>query len=240
MIDSEQDYEEFHRLCKIPHKIPLDLLFEALTHPSYKNVDNESLDFERLETVGDAVLDLIVVTWLYENGAENPLQLTNARSLVVENKMLTHLGKELKINDFLRTAPSYEIQSTDLADAVEALIGAFFLAHGFEKSFIWLVTILKSPLKDALEEIRHIPLKWGFSEQNPVNLLQEFFQKRHLSVPIPKLVKIEGKDHKKTFTIEYEVIYKGLKYISQGTGRKKKTAKKAAAEDLCIQLGILA
>jgi ribonuclease-3 len=239
MIDSKQEYEEFHKVCEIPHKIPLDLLLEALTHPSYKNVDKEALDFERLETVGDAVLDLIVVTWLYENGAENPLQLTNARSLVVENKMLSNLGKKLKLNDFLRTAPFYEIQPNDLADAVEALIGAYFLAHGFKKSYTWLVTIFKRFLKDALEEIRHMPLKWGLGEQNPVNLLQEFFQKRHLSVPVPKLVKIEGKDHKKTFTIEYEIIYKGLKYTSQGTDRKKKSAKKAAAEDLCIQLGII-
>ncbi|MFX0150897.1 MAG: ribonuclease III family protein, partial [Candidatus Hodarchaeota archaeon] len=215
------------------------LFLEAFTHPTYKNIVKESVDFEKLETVGDAVLDLVVITWLYKNGADNPLQLTIARALTVENKILTILGKELKLYNYLRTAPGYEIQPKDLADTVEALAGAYYISHGFKRCYNWLITILEDFLMKTLEEVKQRPLKWGQSEQNPINLLQEFFQQQHLSIPSPKQVKVEGKDHKKIFTMEYEVTYKGLIYKSQGTGKRKKSATKAAAMNLCRQLGII-
>lgn len=239
MEDFNWNYEHFHKCNKIPHLIPSNLLLEAFTHPSYKNIDKKSLDFEKLETIGDAVLDLAVITWFYENGAENPLQLTSARSLTVENKMLAILGKELKLHNFLRTAPDYEIQLKDLADTVEALTGAYYISHGFKKCYNWLIIILEDFLIKTLEEVKQRPLKWGQGEHNPINLIQEFFQQQHLSIPSPKLVKAEGKDHKKIFTIEYEVTYKGLTYKSQGTGKRKKSATKAAAMNLCKQLGII-
>ncbi|MFX0174062.1 MAG: ribonuclease III family protein [Candidatus Hodarchaeota archaeon] len=239
MVDFSQIYEKFHKLNKIPYLIPTNLFLQAFTHPTYKNIDKKSLDFEKLETIGDAVLDLVVITWLYENGAECPLQLTNARSLTVDNKNLSILGKEMKLHNFLRTAPSYEIQAKDLANAVEALIGAYYIAYGFKKCNDWVITILKDFLQNALEEVRRRPLRWGQGEQNPINLLQEFFQQQHLSIPSPKQIKVEGKDHKKIFTIEYEVSYKGLTYKSQGRGKRKKSATKAAAMNLCKQLGII-
>ena len=72
-----------------------------------------------------------------------------------------------------------------------------------------------------------------------VNQLQEFFQKRHLKVPTPEIILVEGRDHEKTFTIQYDVIFKGIRHVGMGSGKQKKSAKKEAARNLCIKLGIL-
>lgn len=231
--------QSFLERCQIQETISQELLLEALTHPSYKNFDPDSKDFNNLETIGDAVLDLVVVKWLYENGAINPQQLTNARSNAVQNKELSKIGKDLRIQEVLRVGEHYIIQSKDIADTLEAFIGAVFMSLGFSMCYTWLISLLKDYLEIALQNELESPNKEGRAEQNPVNQLQEFFQKRHLKIPPPELVLVEGEDHEKTFTVQYDIIFKGIRYLGMGTGKQKKIAKKEAARNLCIKLGII-
>ena len=94
-------------------QLPLPLLIEALTHPSYKSVDPNASDNQRLETLGDSVIDLLVLDWLYNKKVLTEGTLTKKRAEIVQNTTLAKVGKDLQIDPILRCAPAYIIQEKD-------------------------------------------------------------------------------------------------------------------------------
>ena len=225
---------------KINHQwnlqLPIPLLLEALTHSSYKSVKPEVNDNQRLEILGDAVLDLIVIDWLLKQEVRDEGILTKSRAEIVQNTMLSKIGQKISIITSLRCAPEYQIQEKDLADAVEAIFGALYLERGLEPCQSLLVRLLKEDLmRVIIQEIGQIP-KWGRNELNPKNLVQEFFQKRQLPSPEYKLLKKEGNEHNPTYWYSCQGKYKKQVILGKGQGKTKKKAQKNAAQDLYQQV----
>ncbi len=223
-------YEKFNSQWKL--ELSISILIEALTHPSYKSIDPKRSDNQRLETLGDAVLDLLVIEWLYRHQAKDEGILTKSRAEIVQNEMLTRIGIKLQIHNLLLCAPGYKIGEKDFADAVEAIFGAKYLEGGLNSCQTIFRILFEKKLKEILGDEEKGIQKWGRNEYNPKNILNEFFQKRNLSIPVYKLQRREGDDHNPIYWFSCEGIYQKEKIIGTGSGKNKKEAQKNAATDL--------
>ncbi len=217
-------------------QLPLPLLIEALTHPSYKAMDPTVRDNQRLETLGDSVIDLLVIEWLYHQNVETEGILTKKRASVVQNKTLTQVGTYLQIETVLRCAQAYQIQEKDLADSVEAIFGAIYLANGLEACRTLLMQLFEKHLKKVLVTEIDEANNNQINENNPKNLVQEFFHKKNSPNPIYQLLKVEGLDHKPQYWFSCKGTYQNQTFEGNGQGRTKKEAQKNAAYDLYRQL----
>ena len=216
-------------------QLPLAVLIEALTHPSYKSVDPTVRDNQRLETIGDSVIDLLVLDWLYHKDVMTEGMLTKKRAEIVQNTTLAKIGKDLQIESVLRCAPAYIIQERDIADTIEAIFGAVFVVNGLSSCQLLLLQLFEDLLEkilvnDEMESIR------GQNENNPKNQVQEFFQKLHLPGPIYHLLKREGTDHNPQYWYSCEGTYQDEVVKGKGFGSSKKEAQKNAAHDLFEKL----
>ncbi|MFW9991414.1 MAG: ribonuclease III domain-containing protein [Candidatus Odinarchaeota archaeon] len=220
-------------------EIATDLLDEALTHPSYRTLEGKMPDNQRLEVIGDAVLDLLVINWFYDRLEGNEGILTQARARVVNNNTLATIGRQLiPVSGLLRTAPSYEIHDKDVAAAVESLFGACFKSSGLETCQKLLNRLLLVQLETVLEEEKEMFRSNIAVMKSPVNILQEYFQRQHLLVPSSKIEIIGGPDHARVFRAIYTTILEGKVITGTGTGKTKKKAREEAAKDLCHHLGL--
>ncbi len=217
-------------------QLPIPLLIEALTHRSFKSVSPDANDNQQLEILGDAVLDLLVIDWFYNQKVKDEGILTKSRAEIVQNAMLSKIGQQLGISSVLRCAPAYQIQGKDLADAVEALFGAKYVTSGLESCQSLLLVLFKDDLQKVLTQETKKDPRWGRNEHNPKNLVQEFFQKRQLPSPEYKLHKKEGDEHKLTYWYACQGTYKNQVLIGKGQGKTKKKAQKRAAQNLYQQL----
>ena len=200
------------------------LLAEALTHPSLGHeTQRYHFDYQRLEFLGDAVLQLVITEHLFRNfRVEAEGQLTKLRSrLVSRDALKTHaaaldLGRYILMGRGEETSGGRERMST-LADTFEALIGALYLDGGLEvaKSFILAQT------RGDLEKLAEEPV-----DINPKGDLQELLQGISPRSPIYELVSQSGPEHEKTFVSQ--VVWEGI-VLGQGSGRSKKQAETAAA-----------
>ena len=200
------------------------LLAEALTHPSLGHeTQRYHFDYQRLEFLGDAVLQLVITEYLFRNfRVEAEGQLTKLRSrLVSRDALKTHaaaldLGRYILMGRGEETSGGRERTST-LADTFEALIGALYLDGGLEvaKNFILAQT------RGDLEKLAKEPV-----DINPKGDLQEFLQSISPRSPIYELVSQSGPEHEKTFISQ--VVWEGI-VLGQGSGRSKKQAETAAA-----------
>jgi len=200
------------------------LLAEALTHPSLGHeTQRYHFDYQRLEFLGDAVLQLVITEHLFRNfRVEAEGQLTKLRSrLVSRDALKTHaaaldLGRYILMGRGEETSGGRERTST-LADTFEALIGALYLDGGIEvaKNFILAQT------RGDLEKLAEEPV-----DINPKGDLQEFLQSISPRSPIYELVSQSGPEHEKTFISQ--VVWEGI-VLGQGSGRSKKQAETAAA-----------
>jgi ribonuclease-3 len=200
------------------------LLAEALTHPSVGHeAQNYHFDYQRLEFLGDAVLQLIITEHLFCNfRIEAEGKLTKLRSrLVSRDALKTHasaldLGRYILMGRGEEASGGRERTST-LADAFEALIGALYLDGGLEvaKNFILAQT------RDDLEKLAEEPV-----DINPKGDLQELLQSISPRSPVYELVSQSGPEHEKTFVSQ--VIWEDI-VLGQGSGRSKKQAEIAAA-----------
>jgi ribonuclease III len=200
------------------------LLAEALTHPSLGHeTQRYHFDYQRLEFLGDAVLQLVITEHLFRNfRVEAEGQLTKLRSrLVSRDALKTHaaaldLGRYILMGRGEETSGGRERTST-LADTFEALIGALYLDGGIEvaKNFILAQT------RGDLEKLAEEPV-----DINPKGHLQEFLQSISPRSPIYELVSQSGPEHEKTFISQ--VVWEGI-VLGQGSGRSKKQAETAAA-----------
>ena len=178
----------------------------------------EPKDYERLEFLGDAVLDLLTSEWLFLETTEEEGIMSQLRSLIVKDETLTEVGKELGIDKHLRTYSRYQVVETDLEDVVEAIIGAVYLDAGLNQAgkFInrWIIT---PSLEDGSYRI----------DKNYKGQLLELTHAKKLPPPIYNVIKEEGEEHNKTFTIEVIIDNKNC---GTGQGRSKKDAEQLAAE----------
>jgi ribonuclease-3 len=204
----------------------MSYLITALTHRSYLNEHKRSADEhnERLEFLGDAVLELIVTEYLYTNFSEPEGILTAWRSALVRTESLAEASKLLGVWDIIRMSrgerrsDSLRAKQQILANTFEALLGALYLEAGFEacKKFVQENVIV------TLEEI----LKSG-SWRDPKSYLQELTQLIDNETPVYKLKEEVGPDHDKLFKVAVVV---GNEIKAEGQGASKQLAQQEAAK----------
>ena len=202
------------------------MLEQAFTHLSYLN-ENPGFDGpsnERLEFLGDSVLNFIVTEKLYKEFPKlTEGDLTGIRSSLVCRDTLAGLASSLKLGNWLLLGRGEEAnggrtKTSNLANTMEALIGALYLDHGLAKARRFVL----NQLKPELDKI-----KAGKTAQNYKALVQEFIQGQKKPAPIYRLVQASGPDHSRRFTAE--VLVEG-EALGRGTGKSKKTAESQAAK----------
>lgn len=203
----------------------LDLLITAFTHRSYVNEHRKSVreHNERLEFLGDAVLELVVTEYLYANFDEPEGTLTNWRSALVRTESISAAAERLEFESLLRLSRGEKrgtprARAQILANTFEAVIGALYLDQGYDaaKRFI------ETSLLVTFDEI----LKSG-SWMDPKSHLQELVQSKENHTPHYKVLAEEGPDHDKTFTVG---VFVSGELRGSGKGPSKQMAQVAAAE----------
>lgn len=208
------------------------LFATALTHRSAIDfLDKEKfVSNERLEFLGDAVLDLVIAEHVYKLYPDfNEGALTKLRSQLVNAKTLAHFAKQFNLGKVLIVSESAEQNGvreseTALADALEALIGAVYLDSGYDKARTFLeTTMLQQTNFAALID----------SDQNFKSALLEYAQGERLMLPYYFVISEEGPPHKKVFTVGVRL---GDEVLGEGTGKSKKTAEQLAAKEAFTKL----
>jgi ribonuclease-3 len=217
--------QEFAERNALPFKNVL-LLNRALTHRSYLNENPEALeDNERLEFLGDAVLDYIVGAWLYNHFPEMAEgDLTRLRAALVKTDQLAHFGNMIGIGRALRLGRGEEENGgrnrrAMLCGAFEAVVGALCLDAGMESVEVFVSPYLETAVIDILNDQR---------DKDPKSLLQEIVQAGGKPAPSYKVVNEEGPDHAKTFEVE---VYGNGDLLGRGVGSSKHEASMAAAQN---------
>ena len=207
-------------------------LITALTHRSYVNEHRKSVSDhnERLEFLGDAVLELVVTDFLFKNYSEAEGILTSWRAALVRTESIGEAGRKLGYEPLIRMSKG-EKNGGDrarlqiLANAFEALIGAIYLEHGYDnaKEFIskHIITKLDGILQDG-------------SWRDPKSHLQEVMQRIDGVTPHYVVIEEVGPDHDKIFTLG---VYAGSRLVSSGTGSSKQAAQQEAAKEALRKYG---
>lgn len=203
-----------------------ELLKQSVVHRSYLN---EHPDFglehnERLEFLGDAVLELVVTENLYNNYPNPEGELTNWRASLVNSNMLATIARELDIDDYLYLSKG-ESKDTNikarnyiLANAMEAIIGAIYLDKGFDgaKKFVLSKIVVKLP--EILEKKLY---------QDPKSSFQEISQERAGITPSYKVLEESGPDHARDFVVG---VFLKKELVAKGKGTSKQEAQVNAAQ----------
>lgn len=224
--------EEFEKKINITFKNS-DLLIQALTHRSYLN-ENPSFHLghnERLEFLGDAVLELVITGHLYEKFPDKPEgDLTSFRAALVNADMLAEVAKDIEMNGYLLLSRGEKkdvgrARNYILANAFEALIGAIYLDQGYDVASKFITDHLMTRLNDVLEK-----RLW----KDPKSLFQEEAQERVGITPSYKVMKEVGPDHQKRFSVG---VFLGASLIAEGVGASKQEAEVEAAQNALIKKG---
>jgi len=204
-----------------------DLASQALTHRSFGTPHNE-----RLEFLGDSLLNCAVATLLYERFPRLPEgDLSRLRAALVNQRSLAEVAAALGLGEKLRLGEG-ELKSggfrrpSILADAFEALLGALFLDAGFDAVRKAVALVLADKIESAAEK----PV-----DKDPKTALQEHLQGRGLALPRYSVQKTEGEAHEQTFVVECRVDDLGL--AATGTGASRRAAEQAAAGEVLAQVG---
>ena len=202
------------------------LLAEALTHPSIGHeTQRHHFDNQRLEFLGDAVLQLIFTEWLFDHFPKfSEGQLTKMRSGLVSRDGLKMHAERLALGQHLMMGRGEESsggreRSSALADSYEALIGAIYLDSDY-------VTVRRIVLTEAREDIDNLEV--DPPDQNPKGQLQEVLQAISPVSPVYPILSADGPEHLKDFVAQ--VTWNGIE-LGEGKGRSKKDAETAAARD---------
>lgn len=204
----------------------LELLITALTHRSYLNEHKKSASEhnERLEFLGDAVLELVVTDYLYANFSEPEGVLTNWRSSLVRTESISAAASRLGVEPLLRLSRGEKhggerARMQILANAFEAIVGALYLERGYEAARVFITDNILSTFDDILA---------SGSWQDPKSRLQEIVQSSGGQTPQYRVLSEDGPDHEKTFTV---AVYSDEKKLGEGTGPSKQTAQVSAAQN---------
>lgn len=203
----------------------VQLLITAFTHRSYLNEHKKTVKQhnERLEFLGDAVLELVVTEYLYVNYDEPEGILTNWRSSLVRTESISAAAAKYDFETLLRLSRG-EKRGTEraraqiLANSFEAVIGALYLDQGYAAAERFIKESILSTFPQILA---------SGSWMDPKSQLQELAQSRETATPVYKVMAEEGPDHDKTFTVG---VYVAGNLRGQGTGPSKQTAQQQAAE----------
>ncbi|MEK7541729.1 MAG: ribonuclease III [Patescibacteria group bacterium] len=202
-----------------------DLLLQALTHRSYLN-ENPSFRTghnERLEFLGDAVLELVVTEKLYAEFPEKPEgELTSFRAALVNSKMLADVAANIGLNEFMLLSHG-EAKDTGrarqyiLANAFEALVGATYLDQGYEAVRDFIHRVVLSRLPEVMDKQLY---------KDPKSLFQEEAQERVSITPTYEVLREWGPDHDKHFVVG---VFLGSELVADGQGASKQQAQEEAA-----------
>ena len=210
------------------------LLSRALTHRSFLNEHPEALeDNERLEFLGDAVLDFVVGSWLYHHFPEMPEgDLTRMRSALVHTEQLADFAVKIKLGNALRlgrgeSQAGGRTRPALLCDTFEALIGAIYLDGGIMAVSDFIEPLLVEASEDILLNNKN---------EDPKSLFQEWAQSQGYMAPSYVTKNSSGPDHSKIF--EVEVLLNGEPF-GKGEGPSKQAAAKLAAQQALIRLGLV-
>jgi ribonuclease III len=217
--------EQFQQNNKVYFKDP-NLLRQALTHRSYINeqADEDLEDNERLEFLGDAILDFITADMLFKRFPEmTEGELTRLRSALVRTESLAQLAGLCNIGEYLYIGKGEENsggrqRTNNLCRAFEAVIGALYLDQGLEAVNDFVIPKLTNLQQNVIEEALH---------KDARSRLQEWSQASLGITPTYRLRSASGPDHNKEFLIEVVI---GDRVVASGSGRSKQTAAQAAAQ----------
>ena len=226
------DFSKFEKNIGITFKNK-GLLKQAFTHRSYLNEhrDTELAHNERLEFLGDAVLELIVTEYLYNkfiDSAEG--ELTSYRAALVNAVTLSDIASKIGMNDYLLLSKG-EAKDTGrarqiiLANTIEAFIGAVFLDQGYETAKYFITENILGAVEKVIEEKTWLDAKSKFQEQA---------QDHEGVTPLYKTLKEEGPDHDKKFTVG---VYLNKNKIAEGEGKSKQEAEQEAAKNALLVKG---
>jgi ribonuclease-3 len=202
-------------------------LMQALTHRSASSINNE-----RLEFLGDAVLDTVISEIIYRQlpeGTEG--ELSRLRSALVKDSSLADLAAQLGLGEHLILGPGEKKagghrRGSILADALEALFGAVYLDSGYDAA----VKVICTVFRDRLE---HLPDPADLFD--PKTRLQEYLQSKQLGLPAYAVTNTRGKAHKQLFTVSCSVV--ALKQETAGVGGSRRDAEQDAAHKMLAELG---
>ncbi len=202
------------------------LLEQVFIHRSYINeVNDKSLEHnERLEFLGDAVLELVVTEYLYNSFPNPEGELTNWRSAIVKGEVLAQVSQKLKLGELLKLSKGEEksggrTRTLILANTFEALIGGIYLDKGYDAAKEFITKYIISLLPEVIEKKLYV---------DPKSHLQELAQQDRGATPDYRVTKDEGPDHDKMFTVG---VYVKGELIAQGDGPSKQKAEQAAAAE---------
>ena len=210
----------------------LSVLRRALTHRSFLNENPEMLeDNERLEFLGDAVLDFLVGAWLYNNFPELAEgDLTRMRSALVRTEQLAEFARVLDLGSALKLGRGEGLgggrdRQILLCGAFEALVGALYLDQGFLVVQDFIEPLLVPAARQVIEKHK---------DRDPKSQLQEIVQSQGFSAPQYRVVAAIGPEHEKSFEVEVVI---GGKVQGFGHGHSKRSASKLAAQQALENLG---
>ena len=206
-----------------------ELLQQALTHSSFANEQkiNKSKDYERLEFLGDAVLELVSSEFLFHNNPDlSEGKLTRLRASMVCEPSLAFCARDLELHEYIRLGKGEEMtggrhRDSIISDVMEAVIGSLYLDGGFQTAHDFIHRFILSDLENKIL----------FYDAKTV--LQEMIQETPQGSLNYRLIKEEGPDHDKSFMVE---AYINGKPVSQGIGRTKKAAEQQAAYEAILML----
>ena len=204
----------------------LELLTEALTHRSYLNEHREYIGShnERLEFLGDAVLELAVTNFLFKKFPLKPEgELTSYRAALVNTVSLAETAQSLGINPYLllskgESKDTGRARDVILADAFEAIIGAVYLDAGYESAEAFIARTIFGKIDVVIEKR---------SYQDAKSRFQEVAQEKKSITPRYETLSETGPDHAKLFTVG---VFLGQEEVARGTGQSKQEAEQSAAE----------
>jgi ribonuclease-3 len=218
-------YQDFARSVLGYEFTDIQLLITALTHRSYVNEHKKSVTEhnERLEFLGDAVLELAVTDFLFANYDEPEGTLTSWRAALVRTESIGEAGDKLGYEPLLRMSRgerqgSERARQQILANSFEAVIGAIYLERGYKDAEAFINKHITSKLKSIIEE---------GSWRDPKSHLQEVSQRVDGATPQYKVLEEVGPDHDKVFTLG---VYVAGKQMGKGSGHSKQIAQQMAAK----------
>ena len=221
-----KDLSKLEKEIKVKFK-DKNLILKAVTHRSFLN-ENKGYDLdhnERLEFLGDAILELIVTEYLYKNYPNPEGELTNWRASLVNRSSLAETAENLQVMEFMQMSrgeakdKNPKSRQYILANALEAIIGAIYLDQGMEKTKIFIDENINKKLDNILKNKLYIDPKSDF---------QEKAQEKVGITPVYRVLKSSGPDHAKTFEVG---VYLDKTLIAKGKGLSKQEAQTNAAKN---------
>jgi ribonuclease-3 len=206
-----------------------ELLEQALTHRSY----SRNLNNERLEFLGDSILNLVISNQIYQQfDAANEGDLSRIRASLVKQETLAGLAREIGLGDHILLGGG-ELKSggyrraSILSDALEALIAAIYLDSDYART----ETVVLHLFRDLLQDV-----DVDSNLKDPKTQLQEYLQARQLALPRYGVEQTSGKSHSQVFTVSCELP--DLELQSRGKGSSRKNAEQQAAQNILDRLGL--